>query len=84
MGKEGLEPSRLTTRDPKSRLSTNSSTSPSTQIIRYRKWMVNKCYNPTSIKILGGIVEQSNSYGISGERKKKTYQNDVLRDPLMD
>ncbi len=28
MGKEGLEPSRLATRDPKSRLSANSSTSP--------------------------------------------------------
>ncbi len=28
MGKEGFEPSRLATRDPKSRLSANSSTSP--------------------------------------------------------
>ena len=28
MGKEGLEPSRLAARDPKSRLSANSSTSP--------------------------------------------------------
>ena len=28
MGKEGLEPSRIAARDPKSRLSANSSTSP--------------------------------------------------------
>ena len=28
MGKEGVEPSRLSARDPKSRLSANSSTSP--------------------------------------------------------
>ncbi len=33
MGKEGFEPSRLTARDPKSRLSANSSTSPWVDLI---------------------------------------------------
>lgn len=42
MGKEGIEPSRLSTRDPKSRLSTNSSTSPSFMIIRHLNTPVNK------------------------------------------
>jgi hypothetical protein len=32
MGKEGLEPSRLSARDPKSRLSASSSTSPETSL----------------------------------------------------
>jgi hypothetical protein len=36
VGKEGLEPSRLTARDPKSRLSANSSTSPKTQALLNR------------------------------------------------
>ncbi len=41
MGKEGLEPSRLAARDPKSRLSASSSTSP--QEIISGAWMgVNK------------------------------------------
>jgi hypothetical protein len=33
VGKEGLEPSRLAARDPKSRLSANSSTSPVAGVI---------------------------------------------------
>ena len=32
MGKEGVEPSRLSARDPKSRLSANSSTSPAKRL----------------------------------------------------
>ena len=43
MGKEGVEPSRVAARDPKSRLSANSSTSPVSfnEIIRHRVLGVN-------------------------------------------
>ena len=36
VGKEGLEPSRIAARDPKSRLSANSSTSPANQQGNYK------------------------------------------------
>ena len=42
MGKEGLEPSRLSAHDPKSCLSANSSTSPWGKIISQREYIVNK------------------------------------------
>ena len=37
VGKEGLEPSRIAARDPKSRLSANSSTSPASQQGNYKR-----------------------------------------------
>jgi hypothetical protein len=44
VGKEGLEPSRLAARDPKSRLSANSSTSPIVKkIISEEFLIVNEC-----------------------------------------
>jgi hypothetical protein len=42
MGKEGFEPSRLAARDPKSRLSANSSTSPAGKIISVHEYAVKK------------------------------------------
>ena len=47
MGNEGLEPSRLSARDPKSRLSANSSTSPSKKIISEPFFNVNWYYDLT-------------------------------------
>jgi hypothetical protein len=52
MGKEGLEPSRLSAHDPKSCLSANSSTSPRAGIISERGGDVNKRF----INIIGRIV----------------------------
>ena len=58
MGKERLELSRVAARDPKSRLSANSSTSPfdCSGIIRERNFIVNKriksrCKNPVNVRV---------------------------------
>ena len=42
MGKEGVEPSRLAARDPKSRLSANSSTSPSRSQGDYKRMLTHR------------------------------------------
>jgi hypothetical protein len=87
MGKEGLEPSRLAARDPKSRLSANSSTSPCENYKRAGEsrqlFVIILSIDCIHIKIFGSILlEDSLSRVIklegSGKERKKLTKEIVL------
>ena len=53
MGKEGVEPSRIAARDPKSRLSANSSTSPGIQQENYKRGDSDRQYRDGRFRKVG-------------------------------